>query len=300
MGATRTDLYTAKDLEIATLAKVLGHPARIAIVRHLLRCTSCITGDLTEAVGLAQPTVSQHLKELRAVGLLRGTVTGSSVNYCIDPIRWAQMTQLMGDLFADGPALQAPCCPAPAALVRWDVLEPIAQALVKKATVSGFADVVFICTHNSRRSQMAQAWAHVLTEQLHLPLRVWSGGTEATSCHPNTVDALVRAGFSVVGHGQSPDAVVLSYGGEPVHLFSKRFDDPSIGAQDFTALMTCSDADENCPFLPHAAARLPLRYDDPKAFDGTDQEPFAYDATSAAIEAELRALLGRVSDLLNA
>ena len=167
MGATRTDLYSAKDLEIATLAKVLGHPARIAIVRHLLRCKSCITGDLTEAVGLAQPTVSQHLKELRAVGLLRGTVTGSSVNYCIDPIRWAQMTQLMGDLFADGPALQAPCCPAPAALVRWDVLEPIAQALVKKATVSGFADVVFICTHNSRRSQMAQAWAHVLTEQLH-------------------------------------------------------------------------------------------------------------------------------------
>lgn len=295
MGTTRTDLYDPADLELAAWAKALGHPARIAILRHLLFAPSCITGDLTEAVGLAQATVSQHLVELKKVGLIRGTVRGTAVNYCIDPAVWRRAAAALSQLWNSGPLLQDPCCPAPAAPIRWDVLEPIARAMAERMKSHGSVDLQFICTHNSRRSQMAHAWGHVCAAEWDLPVRVFSGGTEATACATPTVEALIRAGFTRVG---SEPTVLQGPHGGPVALTSKRFDDPMNASDGFLALMTCSDADENCPYIPHALARFPLRYDDPKAFDGTDQEAAAYDATCDAVSQELRALFQRVVDLL--
>ena len=99
MGLTRTDLYTDRQVELAQLAKALGHPARIAIVEHLLKTNACITGQIVEHVGLAQATVSQHLRALKEAGIIRGNVEGNAVNYCIDPYRWQALRTFFNDLF---------------------------------------------------------------------------------------------------------------------------------------------------------------------------------------------------------
>src|ERR1700733_5543279 len=84
MGATKTDYFTDKQNEIATLAKALGHPARVAIIDYLLKVDSCICGDIVNELPLAQPTVSQHLKELKNAGIIKGNIEGNAICYCID------------------------------------------------------------------------------------------------------------------------------------------------------------------------------------------------------------------------
>ncbi|ANH81082.1 transcriptional regulator [Niabella ginsenosidivorans] len=84
MGATKTDHFTHKQNQIATIAKALGHPARIAIIEYLLKVNECICGDIVNELPLAQPTVSQHLKELKNAGLIKGNIEGNSVCYCIN------------------------------------------------------------------------------------------------------------------------------------------------------------------------------------------------------------------------
>jgi len=84
MGATKTDHFTTAQNELAVLAKALGHPARIAIIEYLLKVDSCICGDIVGELPLAQPTVSQHLKELKSAGLIKGNVEGTAICYCID------------------------------------------------------------------------------------------------------------------------------------------------------------------------------------------------------------------------
>lgn len=84
MGATKTEHFTDKQNGIATLIKALGHPARVAILEYLVKVNSCICGDLVNELPLAQPTISQHLKELKNAGLIKGNVEGNSVCYCID------------------------------------------------------------------------------------------------------------------------------------------------------------------------------------------------------------------------
>ena len=104
MGLTKPNSYKEQDLELAAIAKALAHPARIAILKHLLEAKQCITGDLTEQIGLAQPTISQHLKELRAIDIIQGTITGTAINYCINPTRWKQISQSWAQLFAEFPS----------------------------------------------------------------------------------------------------------------------------------------------------------------------------------------------------
>lgn len=92
MGVTKTEIYTPAQNEFALLAKVLGHPARIAILERLMEMNTCVCGDLVLEIGLAQPTISQHLKELKTAGLIKGTIDGTSVCYCIDRARWQSMS----------------------------------------------------------------------------------------------------------------------------------------------------------------------------------------------------------------
>lgn len=99
MGLTKTDHYTLEQNELAAIAKALGHPARIAIIQHLLKVNSCICGDIVDEVKLAQPTISRHLKELKAVGIIKGTIEGTSVNYCIDAVKWREIQSLLNGLF---------------------------------------------------------------------------------------------------------------------------------------------------------------------------------------------------------
>ncbi|HQW88030.1 MAG TPA: metalloregulator ArsR/SmtB family transcription factor [Flavobacteriales bacterium] len=99
MGVTKADLFTAQQNQLATWAKVLGHPARIAILQHLLKQNTCVCGSLVEVLGLAQATISQHLRELKDAGLITGTVEGTSVCYCIEPKAWAKAEAAFAKLF---------------------------------------------------------------------------------------------------------------------------------------------------------------------------------------------------------
>lgn len=109
MGVTKTQNFTEQQNRIAVIAKVLGHPARIAILEHLIKRQTCVCGDLVEVLPLAQATVSQHLKELKAVGLIKGEVEGTSVCYCIDPAAWEEARQILLNLF-QLPSASESCC----------------------------------------------------------------------------------------------------------------------------------------------------------------------------------------------
>jgi ArsR family transcriptional regulator len=95
MGLAKTEMFTDEQNEISLFAKVFGHPARVSILQHLFKIDSCICGDLVNEIGLAQPTISQHLKELKYLGLIKGNVEGTSVCYCINTENWTKMKQTM-------------------------------------------------------------------------------------------------------------------------------------------------------------------------------------------------------------
>lgn len=99
MGVTKSELFTQNQNELAALAKVLGHPARIAILEYLVQANQCINSDLVEELGLAQATISQHLRELKRIGLIQGTIEGTSVCYCIEPVKWAAIKSLFSSFF---------------------------------------------------------------------------------------------------------------------------------------------------------------------------------------------------------
>ncbi len=100
MGLTKSEIFTDKQNRLAGMMKALAHPARVAIIQHLIKADACINGDLVEVLGLAQPTISQHLKELKNAGLIQGTIEGTSVCYCIEPKTWALYQKEIGTLFA--------------------------------------------------------------------------------------------------------------------------------------------------------------------------------------------------------
>lgn len=99
MGVTKSEIFTAEQNRLATLLKAIAHPARIAILQHLIKANACICGDLVEELGLAQATISQHLKELKNVGIIQGTVEGTSVCYCINPQVWQGYKKELDNLF---------------------------------------------------------------------------------------------------------------------------------------------------------------------------------------------------------
>jgi len=101
MGATKTDLFTKQQNDIAGMAKAIAHPARVAILQYLVKKNACVGGDLVEELGLAQPTTSQHLKELKNAGIIQGTVEGTSVCYCINAKVWKQYKDLFNSFFKD-------------------------------------------------------------------------------------------------------------------------------------------------------------------------------------------------------
>jgi predicted transcriptional regulator len=95
MGLSKTEIFSSKQNEIAGLAKAIAHPARIAILEQLFYKKTCICGDLVEEIGLAQATISQHLRELKSLGLIQGTIEGTSVCYCVNVENWKKMKQIM-------------------------------------------------------------------------------------------------------------------------------------------------------------------------------------------------------------
>lgn len=148
----------------------------------------------------------------------------------------------------------------------------------------------FICTHNSRRSQMAQIWA-IVAAACHNrdQLTAYSGGTEATALHPNVVVALKNIGFRVERDGDhNPKySIYFSEQHPPIVCWSKVYDDAHNPTESFIAIMVCAEADVGCPIIPSARKRIPLRYKDPKYADGTSDESLTYERTAREIGAEI-------------
>ncbi|MDP4264447.1 MAG: metalloregulator ArsR/SmtB family transcription factor [Bacteroidota bacterium] len=109
MGLTKTEIFTEKQNKLAQMMKALAHPARIGIIQHLIRSQACVCGDLVDELGLAQATISQHLKELKNAGLIKGTIEGTSVCYCIDERTWKQYKKEIEAFFVTYDA-RGNCC----------------------------------------------------------------------------------------------------------------------------------------------------------------------------------------------
>ena len=110
MGLAKTEIFSDNQNAIAKFAKAFAHPARVSILQHLFKIDSCVCGDLVNEIGLAQPTISQHLKELKHLGLIKGSVEGTSVCYCVDKENWTEMKKLMTHFLDQDLSNGADCC----------------------------------------------------------------------------------------------------------------------------------------------------------------------------------------------
>ena len=148
----------------------------------------------------------------------------------------------------------------------------------------------FICTHNSRRSHISQIWAATAAYHYGLTaVKTFSGGTEATAFNSRAVAAMKRAGFDIKSPGGENPHYEVTFADDVAELicFSKTFDDVANPQRDFAAIMTCSQADEGCPFIPGASWRLALTYEDPKEADDTPEEQSRYDERVRQIGREI-------------
>lgn len=150
--------------------------------------------------------------------------------------------------------------------------------------------VQFICTHNSRRSIFAQVWSWVASLHYQVPVASFSGGTETTSVYKTVIKTLKNDGLVITDDDESKNpqfSVFFSDEFAPINIYSKVFDSEENPTQDFLAVMTCSQADENCPFIPGAKARFSLTYEDPKFSDQTKEEQTIYAQKSIEIGTEM-------------
>lgn len=181
---------------------------------------------------------------------------------------------------------------------RREALARVAQFVKKRRAAGRPARLLFICTHNSRRSHMAELWARAAAARHGVDgVQTFSGGTEATAFNPRAVAALERAGLEIepTTAGDNPRyAVRYATDAPPAVAYSKVYDADGNPTADFAAIMTCSQADESCPLVRGAASRIAIPYEDPKAFDGTPRESRAYDERSAQIAREMLYVFSRL------
>ncbi len=174
---------------------------------------------------------------------------------------------------------------------RLGVLSSLIDYIQSKIDQGKEINLNFICTHNSRRSQFSQIWAQTAADYFGVPAKCYSGGVEVTAFNERAVASIKRSGFKLVAQGEAESnpiySVFHSKDHEPIKAFSKLFDDPINKADQFAAVMTCSHADENCPFIPGTEQRIAVRYEDPKAFDDSPEEATKYDERSMQIASEM-------------
>lgn len=183
---------------------------------------------------------------------------------------------------------------------RKQILSPLVEYVQEKVSNGKSIRLNFICTHNSRRSHLSQIWAQTMA--YHFGVRnvsCYSGGTEATALFPMVASTLANTGFEVqmLSEGKNPVyGIKFSENEHPVICFSKRMDDDFNPKSDFAAIMTCSQADEGCPFVPGAEKRIPITYEDPKAFDDTPQQAEKYSERSKQIATEMFYVFSKIQN----
>ena len=160
------------------------------------------------------------------------------------------------------------------------VLTTISEYIQQKKSEGLPIQLMYVCTHNSRRSHFGQIWAAVAAVYYGvLDVTTFSGGTEATAFNQNAIQALEEIGFQINSKDGGVNPVYEVYFSElttPIHCFSKVYNDSFNPSSNFAAIMTCGDAEENCPFIPGVELRIATTYNDPKAFDGTSQAAEKY------------------------
>jgi arsenate reductase len=180
-------------------------------------------------------------------------------------------------------------------------LDDFARQISDSIQRDGHSQVNFICTHNSRRSHLSQVWAQTAARYFGVDtVEAFSGGTEATACNERTISALKRAGFSIdkLTEGTNPRYQIrYSDQADPLLAFSKRYSDPKSGSPNkaFIAAMCCSQADQQCPVVHGATAKIPLHYEDPKVADNTTGEAATYDQRCQQIAVEMLYVMKRVA-----
>ena len=171
------------------------------------------------------------------------------------------------------------------------VLQPLIDFILAKADNDQEIRLNLICTHNSRRSHLSQVWAQ--TAAAHYGIKnvfCYSGGTEATALFPVAAKTLAKQGFQIktIAKGSNPVyAIKYAENEHPVIGFSKTFDDDFNPQSGFAAILTCSSADQGCPFIAGAEKRIPVTFEDPKAFDNTPQQAEKYEERSLQIATEM-------------
>lgn len=179
---------------------------------------------------------------------------------------------------------------------RKAILHVLIEYIQQKADQNQEINLNFICTHNSRRSQFSQIWGKVAAAYHGIDINSYSGGVEVTAFNERAVASIKRFGFKVSREGEENPKyfVFFSDDEDPIVTFSKVYDDAANTPKGFAAVMTCSHADENCPFIPGAEARIPVRYEDPKAIDDTEKEAEMYDSRSMQIASEMLYVFSKI------
>ncbi|PKH51037.1 hypothetical protein CXF68_10235 [Tenacibaculum sp. Bg11-29] len=183
---------------------------------------------------------------------------------------------------------------------RKELLTDIADVIISEYLDREKINLNFICTHNSRRSQFAQAWSFFAVEYFELNnIFTYSGGTETTAFHRNTVKSLQKTGFTfnVIDFSHQNPRYLISFKDSKKSIlgFSKTYDNPD-NSYPYIAITTCDNADENCPFIPDAISRFHLPYSDPKSTDNTDLVSETYLNTSKQIAGEIHFIFDIIKD----
>jgi arsenate reductase len=182
---------------------------------------------------------------------------------------------------------------------RRNLLQPLVDYIQSRVKEKLEVRLNFICTHNSRRSHLSQVWAQTLAAYHNLKnVSCYSGGTEATALFPMVAETLKNSGFHLNPLSQGQNTVYsIKYAANahPIIGFSKTFDDPFNPRSGFAAVMTCSQADEGCPFIAGADLRVPMTFEDPKVFDNTPQQLDKYRERSLQIANELHYVFSKIN-----
>lgn len=174
---------------------------------------------------------------------------------------------------------------------RKAILQPLTEFIQSKVSNQQDIRINFICTHNSRRSHLSQVWAQTLAYHFNVKnVFCYSGGTESTALFPIVAETLQNSGFQIKAiskHENPIYSIKYAYNQHPIIGFSKKLDDDFNPKSEFVAIMTCDSANEACPFVPGAEKRIPITFEDPKAFDNTPQQAEKYKERSLQIATEL-------------
>ncbi|MBS7332314.1 MAG: protein-tyrosine-phosphatase [Weeksellaceae bacterium] len=182
---------------------------------------------------------------------------------------------------------------------RKAILQPLVVFIQEKINRKEVINLNFICTHNSRRSHLAQIWSQFAAAYYNIPnINCYSGGTQETALFPKIVETLENQGFQILKVADSKNpiyAIKYDENSSPIIGFSKKYNDAFNPISNFAAILTCSQADEGCPFISGAEKRIPITYEDPKISDDTTEQTEVYKQRSFQIATEMMYIFSQIT-----